>query len=591
MSTSVNIDRASSPIPASPSHAVRGDLRRAAVSHFPRRLGLGVLLFCAACNLAMAGPKLSKDLQAMTSAADIDVIVQFTRIPTSADLQQFTAAQIKDRFQHVKAVHVRVPMAAIKALESNPAVTYITPNRAIKGSLDISTAAVNANQAWQTFNVNGTGVGVAVIDSGIWQHPDLNGANGATRIVYSQSFVPGLNAADQYGHGTHVAGIIGGSGASSTGAGFTRTLKGVAPNVNLINLRVLDGNGSGTDSQMIAALDAAISLESTYNIRVVNMSVGRVVYESYTLDPLCQAAEAAWNAGMVVVDAAGNGGRDNAEGTYGYGTIIAPGNDPHVITVGAMNTNGAPNPYGYTMATFSSKGPTTDDQIIKPDLVAPGNNVVSLLCPNSTLSVTYPSGLVPNSYYQSGSPSGLSSSYFMLSGTSMATPMVSGAAALLIQQNPALTPDQVKALLMATAAKVLPTYSSAADELFLVTYNNQADVFTVGAGLLNVAAALSDTNLATAPALSPSAVMNPLTGAVYMQFPANSVWTSNSAVWGAGAVWGVSAFLGEGNASLWGAATSPWGINSNALNIVWGTSVDGPDPTTLQAFSMDDGDE
>jgi serine protease AprX len=165
-----------------------------------------------------------------------------------------------------------------------------------------------------------------VIDSGVYAHDDLKTANGlASRIVYSQSFLPGLSASDQNGHGTHVAGIVGGNGKDSTGVGFTRTFKGIAPNVNLVNLRVLDANGAGTDAGVIDAIETAISLKDTYNIRIINLSLGRPVYESYTLDPLCQAVEAAWRAGIVVITAAGNYGRDNSAHTKGYGTIVSPG--------------------------------------------------------------------------------------------------------------------------------------------------------------------------------------------------------------------------------------------------------------------------
>src|SRR5207245_8423830 len=115
-----------------------------------------------------------------------------------------------------------------------------------------------------------------------------------------------------------------------------KTFMGVADNVNLINLRVLDQNGQGRDSAVIAAIQKAISLKSKYNIRIINLSLGRPVYESYKLDPLCQAVESAWKAGIVVVVEAGNYGRDNSVGENGYGTITATANDAYVITVGAM---------------------------------------------------------------------------------------------------------------------------------------------------------------------------------------------------------------------------------------------------------------
>ena len=119
----------------------------------------------------------------------------------------------------------------------------------------------------------------------------------------------GGNGKDAFGHGTHVAGIIGGNGANSHCATCTRDSAGMAPGVNLLNFRVLDQYGCDHDSTVIQAIDYAISLKDTYNIRVINLSLGRPVFESYTVDPLCQAVEAAWKAGIVVVVAAGNDGR------------------------------------------------------------------------------------------------------------------------------------------------------------------------------------------------------------------------------------------------------------------------------------------
>jgi serine protease AprX len=288
---------------------------------------------------------------------------------------------------------------------------------------------------------------VAVIDSGIANRPDLyKTGTTTTRVVYHQSWVGGT--ADDFGHGTHVAGIVGANGADSSGSTFRRTYKGVAPGVNLIDLKVLDANGAGSESNVIDAIQTAISLKNTYNIRVINLSLGRPVFESYTLDPLCQAVEAAWKAGIVVVVAAGNYGRDNTLGTRGYGTIASPGNDPYVITVGAANAKGTTFTWDDTPATYSSKGPTMVDHIVKPDLIAPGNNVVSLLA-STNCSLYLPSAQVKYATYQDlGGPSGVSDDYLKLSGTSMATPVVSGTVALMLQKTPSLTPDQVKARLM-----------------------------------------------------------------------------------------------------------------------------------------------
>src|SRR5262249_10975398 len=169
---------------------------------------------------------------------------------------------------------------------------------------------------------------------------------------------------DRYGHGTHVASILGGNAKMSSGPGYTHTFRGIAPNVKFVNLRVLDGNGKGTDSMVISAIQRAIALKSTYNIKVINLSLGRPVMESYLQDPLCQAVEQAWKAGIVVVVAAGNEGRNNSKGTQGYGTITSPANDPYVITVGAMKDMKTVVRGDDFIASYSSKGPTLFDQIV-----------------------------------------------------------------------------------------------------------------------------------------------------------------------------------------------------------------------------------
>src|SRR5581483_1137544 len=385
-------------------------------------------------------------------------------------------------------------------------------------------------------NYTGAGVGIALIDSGIANHADLyQGIFPISRAVYQQSFVPGnSSAADQYGHGTHIAGLIAGDGLNSTGLGYSKTFKGIAPGARLVNLRVLDANGSATDSVVIAAIDKAISLKSTYNIRVINLSMGRAVYESYRLDPLCKAVEKAWKSGIVVVVAAGNNGR--YQPTNGYGTVTSPGNDPYVLTVGAMKTMGTPTRVDDLIASYSSKGPTLIDAVVKPDVVAPGNLLVSLEAPNSTLYNQYPGNRVPYSFYVKGGSTASSSSYFTLSGTSMAAGVVSGVVADLLQKSPSLNPDQVKARLMKTAWKSFPAFSSVTDPATGITYTDQYDVFTIGAGYVDVEAALSSSDVASGTAMSPIASYDPKSGNVYLNDDPSAVWNT-SAGWSNPAVW------------------------------------------------------
>ncbi|MCP5111471.1 MAG: S8 family serine peptidase, partial [bacterium] len=262
--------------------------------------------------------------------------------------------------------------------------------------------------------------------------------------------------------------------------------------------RVLDRNGAGTESGVISAIERAIKLKKRHKIRVINLSLGRPVFESYTLDPLCQAVEAAWEAGIVVVVAAGNEGRNNSFENEGYGTIGSPGNDPYVITVGAMKTRSTRSKGDDAIASYSSKGPSVLDHVVKPDLVAPGNRIISLLAGKSGLPTIYPDNSVPKSYFRPDATDGdaAARAYFRLSGTSMATPMVSGAVALLLEKEPNLTPDQVKARLMKTAFKSFPAVATATDPVTGEVFTSQHDIFTVGAGYLDVYAAVSSNEVA-----------------------------------------------------------------------------------------------
>src|SRR5215469_4863137 len=334
---------------------------------------------------------------------DAEVIVQFRTAPSFRHHSRVMrlGGSLHGVLGSVNAGVYHVPASAIAALAADDEVVHISPDHAVHGTLEYAEPTVNANIAFQ-YGFDGTGVGVAVIDSGISNSDDLN-ASRSSRIVYSQSFV-GNGTTDAYGHGEHVAGIIGGNAFHSSGPTAIHTFRGIAPNSNLINLRVLDGDGNGTDSGVIAALQTAIALKSKYNIRIVNLSLGRSISESYTLDPLCQAVEQAWRAGLVVVVAAGNGGRDNDQGQNGYGTILAPGNDPYVITVGAMKDESTVIRSDDQIASYSSKGPTAIDHIVKPDILAPGNRIISLQSLGASLETMAPANIPLVSYYIQNGP-------------------------------------------------------------------------------------------------------------------------------------------------------------------------------------------
>ena len=316
------------------------------------------------------------------------------------------------------------------------------------------------------YGYTGAGVGVAVIDSGTtsW-HDDLTyqGSSSLVRVKNGQrvaafvDFVNGRTAPyDDNGHGTHVSGIIAGNGRDSLG-----TRAGIAPSAHLVSLKVLDDRGRGVISNVIAALDWVVANKASYNVRVVNLSVGAAVTESYRTDPLTLAAKRTVDAGIVVVTAAGNLGK-NANGQLQYGGITAPGNAPWVLTVGAYSHEGTIIRTDDVMAGYSSRGPTALDFEAKPDVVAPGTGIVSLVGSDEH-DVCDEGGVSPGGpLLSAGKP------YLSLTGTSMASPVVAGTVALMMQANPALTPNMVKAILQYTAQS-----------------NSHYNALTQGAGFLN----------------------------------------------------------------------------------------------------------
>jgi serine protease AprX len=431
-----------------------------------------------------------------------------------------------------------IPDAALPRLASRPEIAGIRLDRPVSGTFERTAAGFDGESAPETLGFEGDGVGVAIIDSGVanW-HDDL----GSGTVVHFVDFVNDLLAPhDDYGHGTHVAGIIAGNGYDSGGA-----RRGVAPGARLVVLKVLDESGDGHISDVIAAIDYAIQQRQRFNIRVINLSVSAGVHESYRTDPLTLAAQRAVDAGMVVVTAAGNLGR-SAKRAVQYGGITSPGNAPWVLTVGATDQHKTAARVDDTVAPFSSRGPTSIDEEIKPDLVAPGVAIESLADASSTIFRANPNARL------SGTVNTVSAPYISLTGTSMAAPVVAGTVALMLEANPKLTPNLVKAILQYTAER-----------------RGRYDVVSQGAGFLNARGAVQ---LAFELVGGHTASIDPVRWARQIiwggQRVGGGVLTMDANAWRTDVVWGAT-LTPAGSRVVWGTVNgtdAPWGVNvgSNA---------------------------
>jgi serine protease AprX len=440
-------------------------------------------------------------------------------------------------------------------LFSDPRVKRVMLDRPAFSTNERTNVSTGAALARLENSLTGKNIGIAVIDSGYTAyHNDLIRTRTGTspRLAHFRDFtVPSGNIvvapvpSDAYGHGTHVAGIIAGNGYDSKGA-----RAGIASGARIIALKVLDSEGNGYISNVIAAIDYAIEKKSLYNIRVINLSVGAGVFESYANDPLALAARRAVDAGIVVVTAAGNLGQ-NDEGETQFGGITSPGNAPWVLTVGAASHEGTSVRSDDHVAGFSSRGPTWLNFTAKPDLLAYGVGIESLAAAGSTLVAELEpyllSGFVP-----------VTKPYLSLSGTSMSAPVVAGTIALMLEANPQLTPNAVKAILQYTA-QILP----------------DAHALSQGAGLLNARGAVRLAKYFKTPTTEYPATFDVIANQ-HVPWAQHVIW-GNYRVTGGVPLPGSNAWALD---QRWGTLSTPaggaviWGADEDA-NIVWSTSEDG----------------
>ena len=534
-------------------------------------IGLAALIFAPTLAFAQ-GAHLSRGLTdrlADPSTTSLNVIVQGPQ------------AEI-DRIASTYGVRVlkRMDMGAVvsgnpsqvRAVAGDSKVGSLTGDDVVVSTMAVTTQSTGANQLWKGADgtnfggLVGSGVGVVVIDSGIGLHPDTD-----RRVKLRVDFVnDNLGNPDVFGHGTHVASVIAGSGAGSRGKDGADYI-GMAPGAELVSLRVLDGDGFGLVSDVVLALEWAIKNKDRYRLRVVNLSLGLATKESYRTAPMALAVERAVASGLVVCASAGNYGKLE-DGTPIVGVIVSPGHTPGALTVGALNTRGTVPRWDDAIASYSSRGPVgdPDDEStweLKPDLVAPGNAIIGASVPDSYLWNRLADRHVI------GASGG---TYLTMSGASMATAVVSGAVAQLLQAAPNLTPAQVKFVLQFTAQHL---------EGF--------GLIEQGAGSLNVplAVALAEAGDITE---APSSVQigGEMVDAGELAFLGSktvaadgiSVW-ANSKIWtggrspsGNGVVWG--GYRPSGSGVVWGGKIAGngvvWGGNKPAgSGVVWGGKVAG----------------
>ena len=415
-----------------------------------------IAVFSAALLAVTAGPSAaSLDRTAGTSDPVVSVIVR--EAPGAGigpeRLVRQLGGTVERQIGIINGFSAEVPSAGVARLEAARGVHSVTVNRKVRllndldgwyqqgdlGSLHyVAQEVTGAGEYWNT-GLTGKGIDVALIDSGV---VEVDGLRTAGKVVHGpdlsfEAQSENLRYLDTYGHGTHLAGIIAGrdDAVPTTAQKGEENFVGMAPDARIVSVKVADSHGFTDVSQVIAAIDWVVQhrRDNGLNIRVLNLSFGTDGEQDYRVDPLAYAVEVAWRNGIVVVVAAGNGG-------YGSEKLNNPAYDPFVIAVGGADGMGTYDWKDDVVQPWSSSG----DGQRNPDLVAPGKSIASLRVPGSYLDVAHPEGRV-----------GETPRFFRGSGTSQAAAVVSGAAALVIQQRPNITPDRVKKLLTRTASRLL----------------------------------------------------------------------------------------------------------------------------------------
>lgn len=486
----------------------------------------------------------------------VDLIVRYDQHPEFFDDQRVAelGGEVIRSYETLDMRAIRIPAAVLEELAIDENVDWLSLDDDIQSTSVASRAAANT-PATATVNAayGGAGVGVAILDTGVTSHTDLNDNFRQYSFLTGNTPVPTVSGGtitsynnsirkDEFGHGTHVAGIISGSGAVSSD-----NYKGTATSAHFLSLQVLDKHGGGSMSNVMAALDWLLTYGSYFEIRVVNLSLGKAITESNETDPLVIAVENLWDAGMVVVVAAGN------YGYHGNVTVTSPANSRKVITVGSLTDNGTGSDFSDDyVSSFSSRGPTFGDYVLKPDLVAPGNRIVATIPTGSRLALDLSERLVACHGASCGN-----NIYLEMSGTSMATPLVSAAVTLMLEKDPTLTPATIKARLMRSARKFDTNFIAA------------------GAGMLDVDAAMNDLGTISGEALSPLMYEDTATNGVVVE--------DTAALWG-DAAWGSSYLYTNGagwaDGIVW---TGADGVTSS--NFAW-TSMDSVDAS---GFGWTDG--